>query len=584
MVVAAVFAGCYDYDKYDIATGEPVTVELAYTFSSAAAGNRTRQPVDAVQTNDLSNPRRPNDLMIIPLINQEPSPSSTTWNDPVAKPNTGRTGSLYYESSYCDLSTGVDRCLVYGNVSYGSTRTQEQKANDGSLILPNFSTIISQEDLLGMSFSLESIYKSEDYNETDNTGKDGIPADALTLASYLNTIASVEGWSTSEDTSLKLLFANFTNHGYDLPGSTASVTKWINALKTALENLNFTDGTNEDNLRDDIISKIDDINITGNYPRNIYLPDGAAVLKWTAVEGGGNAFVPQMQTTTVNNINSVSRFAYPASLYYFTNSSIRTSEEMIDFATEYNNITTTATKTAWGEFLDDKFSGDGRRVTGTTKAVAIEKPVEYAVAQLYLTVKAQPKQGDSYLKDDAGTDITIDPKTFPLTGIIVCGQRPVNYKFEQGSNSDVDVKFIYDSKVVTNGTTESPDYFYLTTNEPSGGPNTLVLQSYVGEDVDIILEFQNNGGQTFKCIGGVVYPTTRFYLVGRVAFTPNETVPDEAREQVFTKDYITTVNMTVSSLAKAYNVLPNILASNLEIGVQTTPKWIAATPTTIKIY
>ena len=41
--------------------------------------------------------------------------------------------------------------------------------------------------------------------------------------------------------------------------------------------------------------------------------------------------------------------------------------------------------------------------------------------------------------------------------------------------------------------------------------------------------------------------------------------------------------MTVSSLAKAYNVLPNLLTSNLEIGVETTPQWIAATPTAIRL-
>jgi hypothetical protein len=36
--------------------------------------------------------------------------------------------------------------------------------------------------------------------------------------------------------------------------------------------------------------------------------------------------------------------------------------------------------------------------------------------------------------------------------------------------------------------------------------------------------------------------------------------------------------MTVTSLDKAYNVLPSILAQNLEIGVVTTPQWTAAAP------
>ena len=57
----------------------------------------------------------------------------------------------------------------------------------------------------------------------------------------------------------------------------------------------------------------------------------------------------------------------------------------------------------------------------------------------------------------------------------------------------------------------------------------------------------------------------------------------ENKDQVFTKDYITTVNMTVSSLARAYNVPPNLLMSNLEIGVETTPQWEGVTPTVIRL-
>jgi hypothetical protein len=75
-------------------------------------------------------------------------------------------------------------------------------------------------------------------------------------------------------------------------------------------------------------------------------------------------------------------------------------------------------------------------------------------------------------------------------------------------------------------------------------------------------------------------------MIGRVEASqfrfPDPNVNDENRGQVFTKDYITTVNMTVSSLAKAYNVPPNLLSPNLEIGVETTPQWEGATPTVIR--
>ena len=114
-----------------------------------------------------------------------------------------------------------------------------------------------------------------------------------------------------------------------------------------------------------------------------------------------------------------------------------------------------------------------------------------------------------------------------------------------------------------------------------------MLQSYKNEDVNIILEFENNSGEQFTCIDGIVYPGTRFYLIGKVEASlynsPDPNVHSENKDQVFTKDYITTVNMTVSSLARAYNVPPNLLSNNLEIGVETTPQWEAATPTIIRL-
>lgn len=558
--------GCKDYDEEVAVSADPVTVELAYTFSSVA-GTQTRQADDVVVPNDVD-ARMPQTLNIIPLVGKAPQPSDVEWELPVPKPGAGENPrSLLYRSSYCSMAVGVDGCLVYGSVADLSTKPG--KVNNGSLVYSPFTAISSQSDLERFTFSLESIYP-----ETEAS------ADASTLAGYLNAIADVEGWQSSTLTNpiLKNLFENFTGHGSDLPGSAASVKQWVAAIKNAaqgyLDNPPSSIGDDEKTILGNIVAAANGITITitdNSYPRALYLPDGAAALRWN-----GSAFVPAMQTTTLDNINSVSRFAYPAPLYYFVDSNIKAAEEKVDFETVYSDVTTDATKTAWDKVLEiNKFTKTA--VTSNTKSVALEDPVQYAVAQLKVTVKAEPTGTDgTTIKDNAGDDITIGTTDFPLTGVIVCGQRPVNYQFEQASNSDVDVKFIYDSQVKKSDDT----YYYLTTSVPSGGPSTLVLQSYAGEDVDIILEFENNGEQTFRCIDGFVYPNTRFYLIGKVV-APVKDDNDEKTNQVFTKDYITTVNMTVKSLAKAYNVLPNLLTSNLEIGVETTPKWVAATPTTI---
>lgn len=152
----------------------------------------------------------------------------------------------------------------------------------------------------------------------------------------------------------------------------------------------------------------------------------------------------------------------------------------------------------------------------------------------------------------------------------------------------MDVKFVYDSQVKDDVYDSQLKNGFWLKQSSTDVFNTLVLQSYDGEDVNVILEFEYTGGTAFKCLNGWVYPNTRFYLVGEVKLstgTPSEGVAEEDKvdvsRRVFTQDRITAIQMTVSSLEKAYNVLPSIISKNLEIGVETTPQWKAAKPSSI---
>ena len=545
--------GCRDFEADALIDGH-VRVPVAYAFSSAMAGGQTRQADAALDGagRDVSI------LSIIPLKNNVPDGSEVSQpEEPVNKPDPNPTAKFYHYK-FCNMTAGVDRCLVYGKAA----EVGSGKAENGSLTISNPlpQLVPNGYRLEDISFGLESIY-----SETE------APADgpAWQIANSLTAVANVEGWSTSPNPYLKNLFKNFTNHGFNLPGSAASARAWLGALNNAANEyktntaLSFT--TDETAVIDGIISAIttNAIPNTVDYPQGIGLPDGAAALRWVESEGKGK-FVPQLQTTTLDNINSVSRFAYPAALYYFVNSTLRTSDTSVDFDETYKQ------KDNWTNVLSAYFSGTDAEVSSNTKAVALTNPVEYAVAQLKVNLKAQ----STVLPCEGGT-VTFDGDDFLLKGVIVCGQRPVDYQFVQTSNSDVDVKFIYDPLVKPG--------CYLKTEEQQDVAQTLVLQSHDGEDVEIILEFENNSGQAFKCVDGTVYPDTRFYLIGKVKAAEGTGDKPEDVDRGFTQDYITTVNMTVTSLAKAYNVLPNLLTKNLEIGVETTPQWVAATPTPIRL-
>ncbi len=483
--------------------------------------------------------------------------------------------SRYYHFGYCVIPRGMNGCLAYAKAADVPQATPDKKAVYNGILNESFPDNLTSTDQI--YFEPVSICGDETT----------IPAGAMTLADALTDIANIQvtgaKWSTFNSPDLRSLFSHFTNYGYDLPGSAASVREWINALKEAASGLTFGDGTTDKALCDKIIAMTtaylspgDASTLVGlTYPQDINLPDGAAALRWTDVEENGvlvKKFVPQLHTTTLDNINSVSRFVYPPALYYRVESDIWTSNEEVTFD-QYRN------RNSWaeGEGAVRELFGAGGTITSNTKTIAIQDPLQYAVAQLQLKVKVDDDNDNLELiyKTDEDQSYTI-PYTdgtnhyFRLTGVIVGGQRKVGYDFKPVNPSDVDARFVYDSQV--------PADFWLEKNS-SKVMNTLVLQSYDGEDVNVILEFEYTGTTGFKCLNGYVYPGTRFYLVGEVkasGFTSGADVFN--RDRIFTQDYTTKIQMTVKSLEKAYNVLPSILAKNLEIGVVTTPMWRAAQP------
>ena len=155
--------------------------------------------------------------------------------------------------------------------------------------------------------------------------------------------------------------------------------------------------------------------------------------------------------------------------------------------------------------------------------------------------------------------------TLPLIGVIIGGQHTVGFNMKpQGEQTDVDGRFIYDTNIIEGNKT-----------------STLVLQSYDNEKVPVILEFENNTGHAFTGKDGTVYPGARFYLIGMI--DPAGQGTGECANRVFTQDYITTMSMSVVSLAKAYTCMPDLLAPRLEIGVQVVTKWIQATTTNVEL-
>ena len=555
ILVIFLVTGCID-DKLpqESESDAPVVADIAFTVSKEARPT-TRMSAAMVQE-DVQAYRGIEMRHIVPFaigeaeqVTADDLPKAFQVYGYGEKPVNNRA---YYYYDNCTLMSGVNAFLCYGR----APQADSDKHVNGSL-LETFPIDMAPGSI---RFSLEAI-------------ANGVHPTATALANYMTSIANAKGndvpWKDAANATLRVMYLNFLNTteaeedvgGEPLPGSATNIRIYTQTLKAALTNLTLTD-PDDIAIRTAIITAIDNYN-TGwdDFPASIGLPDGAAVNRWT-----GTAFEPQVNTTTLADVNGIGRYAYPAELYYYVNSRIYTSS--IDKRKEQY------TDREWSAILADYEHKDGV-VSSSTTSVAVKEPLQYGVAHVQIILK---KTDSSTLKDADGTDIPVETlgfANFPVTGIVIGGQLPVGFDFTPTTAypvySEADMKFIYDNQM--------PNLYLSTSADAGQAINTLVLQSYDKKKVPVALELTNNSGTDFKGLGGIVQQGTKFYLAGEI--DPDQFKDDERmeiRDRVFTQDYTTTLNIKVKGLEKSYNVVPNLLSPRLEMGIELTPKWVATTP------
>lgn len=602
-MTAMALAGCQRQDEVTVSEPAPSYVLADLALSLPASSASTRLSADVVQAEGQTF-RGIQKLTLIPFskqgkVEKDDRPSYYSGFDSYIDRTTPALKEdfdprfRYYDKVY--LMNGVASFLTYGQ----ATAASDNKAIYGSLIskvagekasIPDRLTVTAGD----LSFELETIY-----NEMDAEGKLIIPEEAQAIADYLTTIANakvtVDGneysWSDTYSVNATLwgLYYSFIStlpagkYGV-IAGSAANVKAYVAELYTKLQELlkqdeNFGDGSVPGAIAAEIQSKISSNTVLDTYeryPENRNLPDGAAVLQWGKKTDNTYGFIPKVQTTNTANVSSMNRYTYPAELYYYGNSLIKTSNDEVP-ATSYSG------KTTWESVVSSLYKS-GSVVSSNTKAVAIVDPMQYAVARLQGTVQVEPSIS-TYLLDAEETQVPLtngsNNPSFKVTGLIVSGQYPVNFDFTpkyDGASEDNE-HFVYDSNLSSN-----PMYLTTTVTAPF---YTLVMQTHDFEDVTVILELENNSGKDFRGENGIVYNGTKFYLAGKVVFSDGDANSVATSEQddiscrVFTQDHTTILNMKVKSLAKAYNVMPNIQSGRLEVGVEINLKWEQQTPQTI---
>ena len=539
LILYAVVLSCTNEDDV---SNVGIQEQLNLVLSIGETGNATRQGLDVIQDEGQTF-RGLQGLLVIPFSTDDAP--VTADDEPLLSEVSGNNankveGRYYYYLDKCTMSRGTNRVLVYGQAATISGK--EASVQNGKLE----TTLTGRMLPADITFNLQSIRNISDVHD-----------DAKALADYMTTIANTSGWSTTDNASLKALYLDFINADSKgsglMAGSAANVKAYVADLKTQLETIGG-------DLSDDIIANIDaeaKSCLNNGYPSattSLGLPDGAAALRWT-----GSEFSVRTQATTLDNINGIIRYTYPAELWYYANSGIFTSREEVA-KTTYQGV-------AWNNLLTDHYQA-GRSVMNDTRSVAVEDPLQYGICRLQMTLGTIP----ATMKDSKNQDVSIvSMDRMPLKAVIIGGQHTVGFDFKpMGESSDVDTRFIYDPIVGTTGTV-----------------NTLVLQSYDGEKVPVVLEFENKTEQKFAGKDGIIYPDTKFYLIAQID-PANLTEPvnkpddyDDIKKRVFTQDHTTEMTMKVTSLANAYSCMPDLLAPRLEIGVEVVTQWIQSTTTTV---
>ena len=473
-----------------------------------------------------------------------------------------------------DVNTGeieskTNRVKVYSNVNIPLTTSSflfyAKSAATGDLFdvgsLKPTPTDLNAEPS-GISFDLEQIMPSATTEYT--TGHDA-------LLAYLNAVANASAgapavkWcdvpasGAGADAGMAALFATFsTMHGL----SSFEVSRVLTDLYRSLTPLKTTNALaaavmHEIDTHTGVTmagTNLDSVTLGGDlagFPENCKLPSGSVDIKW--VGESTDAF----QDGLYSNMAALDKYVYPAQLWYYVNSFIKTSNS--SKKTVYDNTTN-----AWSDVLD---AHEGPlSVNSRTRAVAITSPIEYAVGRLDVGVMtaASPLKDNSHNIQAVATDVAVPAAGFPITGILVGGQKQV--KFDFTTNTTATEYTIYDKNMSYATMAATPSV--MSTEHYN---HTLVLETAANTIVRIAVEMVNNTGKDFYGVGNQLIPAGgKFYVVaqldptGKVSATENK---------VFKQDYTTTAILTLQNLRNAYNTIPDLRTPKLELGFSVNLEW-----------
>lgn len=477
---------------------------------------------------------------------------------------------------YSDIAipVGTTNMVLYTRASKinNSGKTKGNFAA-GSLTNPYVKlTDEAKPTLSDFKFNLETIHSDKDF-----------ATKGIHILNKLNNIVQTQAtigetsieWSKiseanigtqSERDILQSLYDNFVKL---TAGSENSVIRAIEDLKAAVNTQKLTDFTA---LTNAIKNKCTTTGLSSVYgfPRDIGLPDGAAVLTFNSETKTFTYKVIDVGVPTGRDLVDHTKITYPSELAYFVSSTVGTS------ATNNNKLDDLPKYDEWLK-KNINWSQYGDVVKSNTTLVVLKEPVQYGVACLESKIKCE----SASLKDNANAilgsttadnTLTVPKDGITVTGILIGGQpQGVEWNFEPASDATFD-HTIYDQDM---------NYGIAARISESASNYTLVLDNKNSSTADpkqsmvyVTVELENNMGD-FYGAEGLIPKGSRFYLVGQLDLNASTaTKPSgETIDRVFVKDHTTVANFKITSLKKAYNHIPDLRTSKINVGLAVDLSW-----------
>ncbi len=515
--------------------------------------------------------------IVLLTFNGDPSTAGNTEATSII--DIGTDGNAYAHNEYSklyrdiEIPVGTNHMLFYGRATKKSDATDFQAGK-----ITDKGDKKTEKTLANISHELTPINSTADFTTDADAGKIIDALNAIAKAKVtdgtdytwaaIGNETTLPSWLTENEK--KFLAARYKEFISLKAGSRTSVVEFIKNLQAALvgetgEPTIPAERKLTKEIYDKCKAALADISSI-DFPGKFNLPDGAASLSWIAGESKFAYYAPNKVIIGTGNSINYQKICYPAELSYFVNTTTMVSDKDMSNLSEFPayNDWTNPTGANWtGKNFAEK------AVENSTRTVGLKNPVQYSVAVLKSTVRCKEATLEDNAKEAGGfkanQSITVNDNSFPVTGILIGGQpASVDWKYEPTSSETFE-NTIYDNAM--NGSM----YAKYASEAPTVGNYTLVFDNKktgAENSVYVTIELENNSGQAFYGKDGIILKGAKFYLVGKLDPT-GKTESDH----VFVQDYVTTANFKIKDLKDAYNCIPDLRTSGINVGLAVDLSW-----------